>query len=153
MSLWSNDGQVDEAPLVGLQVALRRTDNNGGPAHPFDPAPLQAALEAFVADSADVDCWTTPDGVYWHAELRWTGGLGWSPVAYFTPEALGRDLAAFASWAARVAEWVRSKPVPDAPPTRVQLLATYGKAWVVPLDDRKPAEPVAAPDRCTQVVG
>src|SRR5262249_8667090 len=46
-----------------------------------------------------------------------------------------------------IAAWDLSKPVPDAPPTRVLLLATYGKGWVVPLDDRrKPTEPSDAPD-------
>ena len=49
---------------------------------------------------------------------------------------MGRDIAAFAAWAEGLAAWVRSKPVPDAPSTTVLLLAQYGKAWAVPLDDR-----------------
>src|SRR5262245_14938701 len=71
VSLWSNDGQVAEAALVGLWVILRRVGRNGGPKTPIHPAPLEATLRGFVAGSADVDCWVDEDGVYWHAELRW----------------------------------------------------------------------------------
>jgi hypothetical protein len=93
-------------------------------------------LKAFVAGSADVSCRTSKDGVYRHAELRWTGGVAWAPVASPTPEELGQDLTVFAAWAQTVADWIRSKPVPTAPATTVVLRAQYGKEWVVPLDAR-----------------
>jgi hypothetical protein len=81
MSLWSNDGQVAEAALVGVWVTLRRVGRNGGPETSIDPAPLEAALAELVAGSAELDCWVSEDGVYWRAELRWTHGTSLSPEA------------------------------------------------------------------------
>src|SRR5262249_45824343 len=71
---------------------------DGGPDVPIDPAPLEAALRAFLGAADEEDgptCWVSADGAYWHAAVRWDGGLGWDPVGSPTPEALGRDLAAF----------------------------------------------------------
>jgi hypothetical protein len=73
------------------------------------------------------------DGASWHAEVRWAGGLGWDPVGSPSPEALGRDLAAFAAWAHGVADWLRSKPVAGLPRTVARVTAQYGKIWPVPL--------------------
>src|SRR5262245_51459473 len=137
MSLWSNDGQLDEAAKVGLWVVLRKVGRNGGPDTPIDPAPLEAALRAFVGATDEDDgptCWVSEDGVYWHAEVRWKGGLGWDPVGSPAPEALGRGLAAFAAWAQGVADWLRSKPVAGLPRTTARVTAQYGKIWPVPLD-------------------
>jgi hypothetical protein len=149
MSLWSNDGQVAEAALVGVWVTLRRVGRNGGPETPIDPAPLEAALAEFVAGSAELHCWVSADGVSWHAELRWTEGVPWHPVAPLPAEALAQDIAAFAAWAERVAAWVRSKPVRGLPSTTVGIKAEYGKSWSVPLAGREagPTEPSAAADR------
>jgi hypothetical protein len=136
MSLWSNDGQVDEAAKVGLWVVLRKIGHNGGPDTPIDPAQLEAALRAFVG-AGDEDegpaCWVSADGAYWHAELRWRGGIPWVPVRSPSPEALGRDLAAFAAWAQTVADWLWSKPVAGLPRTVARVTAQYGKVWPVPL--------------------
>lgn len=135
MSLWSNDGIVDEAAMVGIWVVLRKVGRNGGPKKPIDPVALEAALRKFVQPKhADgVCCWTSDDGAEWHAEVYWPGGLGWNPITSPTPEALGQDLAAFAVWAQQLAEWVRSKPLPDLPTTRARVTAQYGKLWPVPL--------------------
>jgi hypothetical protein len=133
MSLWSNDGQVAEAALVGVWVTLRRVGRNGGPDSPIDPAPLEAALSEFIAGSAEMDCSVSEDGVYWRAELRWTEGVPWNPVASLSADALAQDVAAFAAWAERVAAWMRSKPVPGLASTTGGVKAEYGKSWLVPL--------------------
>jgi hypothetical protein len=145
MSLWNNDGQVAEGALVGVQVTVRRVGRNGGPRSPIGAAlleALEAALVEFVAGSAEVECWLDEDGVYWHAELLWTAGLGDLTWGELTPppaaDALARDMAAFAAWAERVAAWLWSKPVADLPSTTVLILAQYGKSWTVPFPDDDP---------------
>jgi hypothetical protein len=145
--LWSNDGQLAESALVRLWVVLRRVGRNGGPASPIDPAPLEAALRAFVAaddEAGEPYCWVSEDGSEWHAEVRWPGysPRGWGDDADATPEALGRELAAFAAWARRLAAWLRSKPAAGLPATRAGVRAQYGLVWEVTPD----AEPGAAPD-------
>jgi hypothetical protein len=55
MSLWSNDGQLDEAAKVGLWVVLRKVGHNGGPDVPIDPAALEASLRAFVGATDEDD--------------------------------------------------------------------------------------------------
>jgi hypothetical protein len=133
MTLWSNDGQVEEGALVGIWVTLRRVGRNDGPETPIDPAPLESALAEFVAGSAEHDCRVSEDGVYWYAELRWKEGIQWNPVASISPDALARDIAAFAAFAEKVAAWLRSKPVPGLSTTTAGIKADYGKSWVVPL--------------------
>jgi hypothetical protein len=142
MSLWNNDGEVAEGSLVGVQVTVRRVGRNGGPPSPISPALLEAlegGLAQFVAESHDLRCWLDEDGVYWHAELCWTGGLGDLTWGELTPpptaDGLARDLAAFAAWAERVAAWLWSKPIPDLPSTPVLILAQYGKSWTVPFPE------------------
>jgi hypothetical protein len=139
MSLWNNDGEVAHGALLGIQVTVRRVGRNGGPRTPIGPALLEAldaGLAQFVAEPDDVNCWLDEDGVYWHAELFWTAGLGdltWGELTPPpTPDALASDLAAFAAWTERVAAWLWSKPHPDLPSTTVLVLAEYGKKWTVP---------------------
>jgi hypothetical protein len=139
MSLWSNDGKVDEGAKVGLRIVLRRVGRNGGPEVPIDPAPLEAALRAFVGaahEEDEPDCWVSDDGVYWHAEVYWREGItvSWDPADFPSPDALARDLAAFAAWAQTVAAWLRSKPVAGLPRTTAWVRAQYGKIWMVRLD-------------------
>jgi hypothetical protein len=74
------------------------------------------------------------DGVYWHAELLWTAGIPWKPVAYLSADALAHDIAEFCAWAERVGTWLASKPVADLTSTTALVIAQYGKGWVVPLD-------------------
>jgi hypothetical protein len=136
MSLWSNDGQVEEAAMVGIRVTLRKVGRNGGPKKPIDPAPLEAALRAFVGESAEVECWVSDDEVYWHAELRWEGGIAWDPVGSLSADVLARDIAAFSKWAEGVGAWLSAKPVANLPPTTVLIRAEYGKSWAVPLPTR-----------------
>jgi len=130
-------------------VALRRVGRNGGPQTPIDPAALEAALAGLVAGSAELDCWVSNDGVYWHAEFRWTGGPAWDPVPSLSADALARDTAAFAAWAEGLAAWLRSGPVPGLPPTTVGIKAEYGTSWAVPLAGREAghAEPSTAAGR------
>jgi hypothetical protein len=148
MSLWNNDGEVAEAALLGVQVTVRRVGRNGGPQSPIGPAlleALQAGLAEFVAEPDDLYCWLDEDGVYWHAELLWTAGVGDLTWRELTPppaaDALARDVAAFAAWAERVAAWLWSKPIADLPSTTVLVLAQYGKSWTVPFpqEDSGPA--------------
>jgi hypothetical protein len=86
-----------------------------------------------------LDCRLDEDGVYWHAELLWTEGLGNLTWGELTPpplaDALARDMAAFAAWAERVAAWLWSKPVAGLPSTTVLVIAQYGKSWAVPFPD------------------
>jgi hypothetical protein len=133
VTLWNNDGQVAEGAMVGIQVTLRRDGRNGGPGSPIDPAPLEAGLAELVAGEAELRCWVDEGGVYWHAELLWTAGVQWGPADAASADALAGDVAAFCSWAERVAAWLGSRPVPGLPPTTAVINAEYGRSWAVPL--------------------
>jgi hypothetical protein len=142
MSLWHNAGEVVHGALVGVRLTVRRVGRNSGPRSPIAPDLLEALKEGlaeFVAEPDELECWLDENGVYWYAKLMWTGGLGDLTWGQLTPppsaDALARDMAAFASWAERVAAWLWSKPVADLPPTTVLILAEYGQKWTVPLPE------------------